>query len=392
MDQAHEGDRPSAGRLAFISIAGFWLFYFAIASMRSAIVFGDLGGALAERIAITAFGALSSWLIHRVLGGVSTQKWGRSLLIAAVIALPTSAAFATLNWYLYDHVYAGRMQRAAGAGPAGRSEPASEAAAEASVSVSVGDGAEEPRAVRGAKRSIAEKAFNAYFFFVAWCALYLALRYATEVSALQRRAATLSTAAQAAELRALRYQVNPHFLFNTLNSLSSQVLNGRRDDAERMISNLATFFRTSLVDTPTGDVALSQELVLQRLYLDIESVRFPERLIVVFDVPLALEGACVPGLILQPLVENAVKHGVARTSRAVTIILAAREEGGRLILEVMDDGDTEAQGSVGSGIGLINVRDRLAARFGDKAACAWGIPPTGGFWVRLSMPLVRDGC
>jgi LytS/YehU family sensor histidine kinase len=192
-------------------------------------------------------------------------------------------------------------------------------------------------------------------------------------------------------LRALRYQVNPHFLFNTLNSLSSLVLTGRREQAERMILNLSTFFRTSLCDDPTVDVPLSEEIYLQRLYLDIEAVRFPERLVVDIDIPERLQSACVPGLILQPLVENAVKYGVSRSKKPVTIRIRASESELGLSLCVEDDGDplpTPIDRPNGTGVGLQNVRDRLVARFGEAGSCRWGPMPGGGFAVRLSMPMV----
>ncbi|PXA83316.1 sensor histidine kinase, partial [Nostoc sp. 3335mG] len=240
--------------------------------------------------------------------------------------------------------------------------------------------------------AIADQAANGYFFFIAWAAIYLALCYAARMGALERRTAELRAAAQSAELRALRYQVNPHFLFNTLNSLSSLVMIGKKQEAERMIINLSTFFRTSLTGDPTEDVKLSEEITLQRLYLDIEAVRFPERLITRIEVPELLETACVPGLILQPLVENAVKYGVSRARRPVTIRIRASTEADNLLLSVEDDGDPVSDAAGGTGVGLRNVRDRLAARFGDAAHCHWGPRAGGGFVVRITLPLVRHGC
>jgi len=140
---------------------------------------------------------------------------------------------------------------------------------------------------------ISESAVSWYFFIVAWGVLYVALSYAAKVGQAERQAATYKSEAQAAQLRALRYQINPHFLFNTLNSLSALVLRQRTQEAERMIMNLATFFRTSLTNDPTAQVPLSDEIRMQRLYLDIEQVRFPERLSVAVDVPQELEEALV---------------------------------------------------------------------------------------------------
>jgi len=240
---------------------------------------------------------------------------------------------------------------------------------------------------------IGDQALNGYFFFAAWGALFLALSYAAAVREAEREAASYRAAARDAELRALRYQVNPHFLFNTLNSLSTLILKDQRDDAETMVLNLSTFFRTSLTADPTEDVALSEEIRLQRLYLDIEAVRFPERLIVEIDIPPTLGDAHVPCLILQPLVENAIKYGVSRAKRPVTIRISAREDSHGLVLSVEDDGEALSHTAKphGTGVGLKNVTDRLKARFGDEAACRYGPLGNGGFGVTLFMPLIRNG-
>jgi LytS/YehU family sensor histidine kinase len=237
---------------------------------------------------------------------------------------------------------------------------------------------------------IAEAALNWYFFIVAWGILWIALANAERVRQAERLMARYRAEAQTAELRALRYQVNPHFLFNTLNSLSSLVLAGRNADAEAMIINLATFFRSSLSGDPAADVALADEIGLQTLYLGIEAVRFPARLVSVIDVPDSLADVRVPGLILQPLVENAIKHGVAPTQRPVTITIRARAEGVRLHLCVEDDGDNPGAVACG-GVGWRNVCDRLAARYGDRARCEAGLVPGGGYRASLWLPLAIDG-
>ncbi len=240
---------------------------------------------------------------------------------------------------------------------------------------------------------IADQALNGYFFFAAWGALFLALGYAAAVRNAEREAAGYRAAARESELRALRYQVNPHFLFNTLNSLSTLILKDSRDEAEKMILNLSTFFRTSLTADPTEDVVLAEEIRLQRLYLDIETIRFPERLNIEIVVPQALENACVPCLILQPLVENAIKYGVSRAKRPVTVKITAREDSQGLVLSVEDDGEPLGEDArlKGTGVGLKNVSDRLKARFGDEAACRYGPLVNGGFGVTLFMPLIRNG-
>ena len=215
----------------------------------------------------------------------------------------------------------------------------------------------------------------------------------------ERREGEYRRAAKAAELRSLRYQVNPHFLFNTLNSLSALVMTGKADKAEDMIQNLSRFYRRSLTEDPTGDVPLADEFAQQKLYLDIEAVRFPSRLRAAFELPDDLADVCVPGMILQPLVENSVKYGIAPTSKVVTIRVAARREGRLLAITVSDDGSAGqvAEGEErmevphGHGIGLANVRQRLKARFGDNAGIMTG-QTVNGYVTTIRLPWNADDC
>jgi two-component system LytT family sensor kinase len=238
------------------------------------------------------------------------------------------------------------------------------------------------------------------FFFIAWSAFYLANQAQAEALGAQRRVADAESAAQAAQVRALRYQVNPHFLFNTLNSLSSLVMTGRTDRAETMLLALSTFFRTSLSLDPGADVSLAEEIDLQRLYLDIEKARFPDRLQVEIDVPRELEHARMPALLLQPIVENAIKYGVSRSRKAVVIRIDARHlDNHRMVVEISNrpkhggKDDLPAATHEGTGVGLSNVCQRLDARFGNRASCRFGPLKSGGFKVSLTMPVetnVRD--
>jgi sensor histidine kinase YesM len=242
-------------------------------------------------------------------------------------------------------------------------------------------------------RSVAESALSWYFIFAAWAAVYVAMSQAKQLRAADRHAAMLAREAQEAQLRALRYQINPHFLFNTLNSLSSLILSQKTDVAEQMLMNLSTFFRATLSADPTADISLDDEIKLQRLYLDIEQIRFPDRLTVEVDVPDALRTTRVPVLILQPVVENAVKYGVARSRRHVTVRISAYEEAGRLHIKVKDDGEVPAEefepGESSTGVGLRNVCDRLVARYGSRAGCMHGPDPEGGYTVHIYMPVVK---
>ena len=236
------------------------------------------------------------------------------------------------------------------------------------------------------------------FFFAAWSAFYIASVAQANALGAQRRAADAESAAQAAQVRALRYQVNPHFLFNTLNSLSSLVMTGRTDRAEAMLLALSTFFRSSLSLDPSADVTLAEEIGLQRLYLDIEKARFPDRLQVQIDVPPELERARLPALILQPIIENAIKYGVSSTRKTVLVEIVARTLGdGRMSLEIsnrLKHGGTDALPAAtheGTGVGLGNVCQRLDARFGRRGECRFGPMAEGGYKVSLTMPVETRG-
>lgn len=236
------------------------------------------------------------------------------------------------------------------------------------------------------------------FFFAAWSAFYIAMLAQSEAHGAEQRAADAEAAAQTAQIQALRYQINPHFLFNTLNSLSSLVMTGRTDRAETMLLALSTFFRTSLSLDPGANVTLAEEIDLQRLYLDIEKARFPDRLHVEIDVPETLEQARLPALLLQPIVENAIKYGVSKSRKAVVIRIEARHlDDHRMVLEVsnrLKNGgreDLTAATHEGTGLGLRNVCQRLDARFGNRASCRFGALSSGGFKVSITMPVETNG-
>ena len=236
------------------------------------------------------------------------------------------------------------------------------------------------------------------FFFIGWSAFYIANQAQAQALGAQRRLADAESAAQAAQVRALRYQVNPHFLFNTLNSLSSLVMTGRSDRAETMLLALSTFFRTSLSLDPSADVSLAEEIDLQRLYLDIEMARFPDRLTVEIDVPEELAEARLPALLLQPIVENAIKYGVSKSRKAVVIRIEARHlDNHRMVLEISNrlkhggNIDLPAATHEGTGLGLANVCQRLEARWATNASCRYGPMSGGGYKVSLTMPVETNG-
>ncbi len=238
-------------------------------------------------------------------------------------------------------------------------------------------------------QKLIDAALSRYYIILTWAALYIAMLAFAQTRAAEQREQRFRSAAKAAELRSLRYQVNPHFLFNTLNSLSALVMTGKSHRAEEMIQSISRFYRHSLADDPTSDVRLGDEFELQREYLDIEAVRFPDRLVAVFDMPEDLANARIPGMILQPLVENSVKYAVSTVTRPVTITLCAREEFDRLVVTVSDDGPGIPKGTAhGFGIGLANVRDRLEARFGSDVVLT-SAPTSNGYVTEMRIPLSR---
>ncbi|HST35784.1 MAG TPA: histidine kinase [Allosphingosinicella sp.] len=359
---------PDLG-MAIASIVGFWALYMILITIRAVVVqYPNFWAMLERRAFVVLAGVLIAFLLYLVLRLVAKKGLGAKAGLAAILCLPASILFSSVNYYVF-YIYA----------------PLD------AVKM------EQERAMMGwsplemAARSILDVSFSWYFLFAAWACFYVALSYARQLRAADLHAAALAREAQEAQLRALRYQINPHFLFNTLNSLSSLILSKRTDTAEGMLMNLSTFFRATLSADPTADVPLEEEIKLQRLYLDIEQIRFPDRLRIEVEVPEALQSARVPILILQPIVENAVKYGVAKSRKPVTVRIRAYEEAGRLHIKVKDDGeyvpDVEDGGS--TGVGLKNVCDRLVARYDSRAGCLAGADPDGGYTVHLFMPVVK---
>ena len=204
----------------------------------------------------------------------------------------------------------------------------------------------------------------------------------------ERRLAAANAAAQEAQLAALRFQINPHFLFNALNAVTALIGAGRNVEAETVVIRLSEFFRSSLTATPSQLVPLEEELDLVGSYLDIEAARFGDRMIVDIDLPDAVRGALVPHLLLQPLAENAVKHGVARSKQTVTICVRAVRRGDELHISLVDDaggGLSPELAANGTGIGLANVSGRLQNLFGDAASMRTSMAD-GLFCAEVRMP------
>jgi two-component system sensor histidine kinase AlgZ len=233
---------------------------------------------------------------------------------------------------------------------------------------------------------------NQYFvlslagILLAWSALYFGLLHARELHVERERALVSESLAREAQLRALRYQLSPHFLFNVLNAISALVAEGEGAMATRMIARLGEFLRVTL-DDREPEVTLERELILLDTYLSIERVRFGERLRVCIEADQDVLGTRVPALLLQPIVENAVRHGVGRRATAGRITVSAVRHRDRLRVTVSDDGPGWGAARPQVGIGLRNVQERLAYLYAGDYAFDLSTGREGGAEIRLELPL-----
>jgi sensor histidine kinase YesM len=228
----------------------------------------------------------------------------------------------------------------------------------------------------------------------AWSALYFGINFYLIVEKQADQLLRLESQASSAQLAMLRYQLNPHFLFNTLNSISTLVLLKQTERANIMLSRLSSFLRYTLANEPTAHVTLEQEIETLKLYLEIEKMRFEERLRATFELDPAAARAMLPSLLLQPLVENAIKYAVTPQEEGADIAVAARLAGDRVQITVSDTGpglnDTAIRPSYSTGVGLANIRDRLAQAYGDDHRFETRTEPGGGFGVVVDIPFQTE--
>ncbi len=224
----------------------------------------------------------------------------------------------------------------------------------------------------------------------AWSALYYGINFYIIVEKQTDQLAALESQATSAQLAMLRYQLNPHFLFNTLNSISTLVLLKQTERANAMLSRLSSFLRYTLVYEPTAQVTLAQEVETLKLHLEIEKMRFEDRLRPSFEIDGAAAKARLPSLLLQPLVENAIKYAVTPQEEGADISVAARLIGDRVQITVSDTGSglngAVQRPSASTGVGLANIRDRLAQAYGEDQRIDFGSPAGGGFSVTIDIP------
>jgi two-component system, LytTR family, sensor kinase len=252
--------------------------------------------------------------------------------------------------------------------------------------------------------------FPSIFVFATWAALYHVIKYYQLLQGEQQNLVRLESerrqealklaraeaAARDAQLRLLRYQLNPHFLFNTLNSVAALINSDRTVDAGAMVNRLGKFLRYSLEDHETNVVTVADELNAVKQYLEIEQVRFSDRLKISVEVDEAAKRCQVPSLVIQPLVENSIKHAFGRAERPGEIRIGVRRELSQLVITVEDSGpadrslkemqriaDTMLQHP---GVGLANTQARLANLYGEYSSVSTDISNLGGIKVMLSIP------
>lgn len=231
-----------------------------------------------------------------------------------------------------------------------------------------------------------------WFLLIAYCAMFIGVGYYLLTQEEQKKTLAAITLAREAELRALRYQVHPHFLFNTLNAISALVVDERPHDATRMITQLADFLRTTLSHHSSNEVTVEEELSFTERYLDIEKVRLGERLIVELAVESHALMAAIPYLLLQPLVENAIRHGIAQRPEGGRLLIGVHVIAERLHVSVWNEGaigdqvDKTWDTSDGGAIGLQNVKERLRHLYDDDQRCTMSLADDGSCLVLIDLP------
>jgi len=226
------------------------------------------------------------------------------------------------------------------------------------------------------------------FVLLTWSLLYFGVNGWISLQLERRRAVRAEALAQSARLQALQSQLEPHFLFNTLNGISALVLEGRSEAATTMIALLSDFLRLALQTSQTPQITVAEEMTFVRHYLDIQKIRFGDRLRFQIDVAAEADAALVPTLLLQPLVENAVRHGILVRANGGAVQISVGVQAGLLHLRVEDDGPgLKRANPVSTGLGLSNTATRLSELYGTQASFTVGRGTGGGVAADISLPL-----
>lgn len=234
-------------------------------------------------------------------------------------------------------------------------------------------------------------AISAFWVMLVWSALYFGIKNYMLAQEEKERSLKALSMAHEAQLKMLRYQLNPHFLFNTLNAISTLILDKNNELANVMVTRLSRFLRYTLDNDPMQKVTVAEEVEALKLYLDIEKVRFDERLALHFEVSDDAQTAMMPSLLLQPLVENSIKYAIAHAINGGSITVRAATERDTLLLSVADDGPGLELGSSisknGGGVGLSNCRERLKEIYDKNQSFELGETDPHGLTVNIRIPL-----
>ncbi len=235
-----------------------------------------------------------------------------------------------------------------------------------------------------------QSTLSSFYIILSWSGLYFGSKYYQMLQIEKQNVLKANNVAHQAQLKMLRYQLNPHFLFNTLNAISTLILLEENKTANSMVTKLSEFLRYSLDKDPMKKVSLQTEIQALQLYLAIEKVRFEERLQLDFQISDECQQALVPSMILQPLAENAIKHAIAVQEQGGSITISVRRFADDLLIELADNGPGAdiVDGNLHreSGVGLVNTRERLQALYHDKFSLVVSHNQPSGVKVNLRMP------
>lgn len=356
--------------LAMKSIFGVWTAYFVVNALR-AILWGppDHTHDLLNYMATAVISVTVTWGLYRLL--ILVGEWtARAVFILTIPTIFMAIGIA----YLADLILAYPMP----------------------VLEYIGE--EHGVSSHQALSHFFDTAFVDYLMLVGWGGLYLAMANSRKSQVALIHSRNLERVTRESEMRALRYQLNPHFVFNALNSVSSLIIDKKNGPAENLVDGLADYMRSVLNDDGEDMITVEQEIAQQIRYLEIEQVRFPKRLKFEVQMDDDVRGWKVPALIIQPLVENAIKHGVARSSEPVRIAIKAVKDADRLKLSVTNNGTMRKDGykNNGTGTGLANIKERLAALYGPAAALFAGNDKNNMVMATIVIPdedqIFRDYC
>lgn len=237
------------------------------------------------------------------------------------------------------------------------------------------------------------QAGSAFWIMLVWSGLYFGIKYYMLLQEEKERGLKSLSMAHEAQLKMLRYQLNPHFLFNTLNAISTLILDKDTELANGMVTRLSRFLRYSLDNDPMQQVTVTEEIEALMLYLDIEKVRFDDRLEIHIDVEPEAELALMPGLLLQPLVENSIKYAIALAINGGAIAINAKVFGDDLLLVIADNGPgldlRYGKTAKGGGVGLSNSKERLKGLYGDSQSFRLSSTEPHGLTISIRIPLTR---